>query len=204
MEEWRRILAESIVKPKDLADRFGLDEQEIEAIVGPYPMRITPTVLGTIKEKGDAIWKQVVPDPAELDGHRCRRRSARRRPDEPCPAPGSPLPGSRPAHGHQSMPDLLPLLHPKASGGQTRVSQKGRTGPRHRLSAGTYGGSRCDSLGRGPSAASGPSPRADLEGAADHPSSGIDPARLTRARHPAGTHYPEAVRASSRSIIPFI
>ena len=66
MEEWRRILAESIVKPKDLADRFGLDEQEIEAIVGPYPMRITPTVLGTIKEKGDAIWKQVMPDQAEL------------------------------------------------------------------------------------------------------------------------------------------
>ena len=29
-------------------------------------MRITPTVLGTIKEKGDAIWKQVVPDSAEL------------------------------------------------------------------------------------------------------------------------------------------
>jgi len=66
MEEWRRILAESIVKPKDLADRFGLDAEEIEAIVGPYPMRITPTVLGTIKEKGDAIWKQVVPDLAEM------------------------------------------------------------------------------------------------------------------------------------------
>ena len=48
VEEWRRILAESIVKPKDLADRFGLDEKEIEAIVGPYPMRITPTVLGTM------------------------------------------------------------------------------------------------------------------------------------------------------------
>ena len=67
MEEWRRILADSIVKPKDLADRFGLDEKEIEAIVGPYPMRITPTVLGTIKSKGDAIWKQVVPEIAELE-----------------------------------------------------------------------------------------------------------------------------------------
>jgi lysine 2,3-aminomutase len=43
-----------------------MDEQEIEAIVGPYPMRITPTVLATIKEKGDPIWKQVMPDPAEL------------------------------------------------------------------------------------------------------------------------------------------
>ena len=66
MEDWRRILADSIVKPKDLAERFGMDEQEIEAIVGPYPMRITPTVLGTIKKRGDPIWKQVMPDPAEL------------------------------------------------------------------------------------------------------------------------------------------
>jgi lysine 2,3-aminomutase len=66
MDDWRRILAESIVRPKDLAEHFGLDEHEIEAIVGPYPMRITPTVLGTIKEKGDAIWRQVVPDQAEL------------------------------------------------------------------------------------------------------------------------------------------
>ena len=29
-------------------------------------MRITPTVLATIKEKGDAIWKQVVPDRLEM------------------------------------------------------------------------------------------------------------------------------------------
>src|SRR5262249_11988026 len=68
MDDWRSILAKSIVTPKDLAEHFGLDEQEIEAIVGPYPMRITPTVLGTIKEKGDAIWRQVVPDQAELAG----------------------------------------------------------------------------------------------------------------------------------------
>jgi len=67
MEAWRRILADSIVKPKDLASRLGVDAKEIEAIVGDYPMRITPTVMATIKEKGDAIWKQVVPDIAEMD-----------------------------------------------------------------------------------------------------------------------------------------
>ncbi len=55
MEEWRRVLADSIVKPKDLAERLGVDEKEIEAVVGEYPMRITPTVLNTIKAKGDAI-----------------------------------------------------------------------------------------------------------------------------------------------------
>src|SRR5437870_12953310 len=67
MEAWRRILADSIVKPKDLADRLGLDVKEIEAIVGDYPMRITPTVMATMKEKGDAIWTQVVPDIVEMD-----------------------------------------------------------------------------------------------------------------------------------------
>ena len=67
MEEWRRILANSVVKPKDLAEQLGADAKEIEAIVGDYPMRITPTVRAMIKEKGDPIWKQVVPDPAELD-----------------------------------------------------------------------------------------------------------------------------------------
>ena len=45
VEEWRRILAQSLVKPKDLADRLGIDPKEVEDIVGDYPMRITPTVL---------------------------------------------------------------------------------------------------------------------------------------------------------------
>ncbi len=66
MEDWRRILAESIVKPKDLARHLDIDPEEIEALVGEYPMRITPTVLATIKQKGDAIWKQVVPDAVEM------------------------------------------------------------------------------------------------------------------------------------------
>jgi lysine 2,3-aminomutase len=66
MADWRRILAESIVKPKDLAAHLGVDPKEIEAIVGDYPMRITPTVMAMIKEKGDPIWRQMVPDPAEM------------------------------------------------------------------------------------------------------------------------------------------
>jgi len=66
MEAWQKILAESVVKPRDLEARLGVNADEIEAIVGDYPMRITPTVMETIKEKGDAIWKQVVPDIAEL------------------------------------------------------------------------------------------------------------------------------------------
>ena len=67
MEDWKKVLARSITKPKDLAKQLGVDEKEIADIVGPYPMRITPTVLATIKQKGDAIWKQVVPESIELD-----------------------------------------------------------------------------------------------------------------------------------------
>ncbi len=67
MEDWKKVLAQSITKPNDLAKQLGVDEKEVEDIVGPYPMRITPTVLATIKEKGDAIWKQVVPERIELD-----------------------------------------------------------------------------------------------------------------------------------------
>lgn len=67
MDDWRNVLAESIVKPKDLAARLGVPEEDIDPIVAEYPMRITPTVLGMIKERGDAIWKQVVPDAAELE-----------------------------------------------------------------------------------------------------------------------------------------
>ncbi len=67
MDDWKRVLAESITKPKDLAKRLGVDPREVEEVVGPYPMRITPTVLATIKERGDAIWKQVVPDAVEMN-----------------------------------------------------------------------------------------------------------------------------------------
>ncbi|PJA79099.1 MAG: lysine 2,3-aminomutase [Nitrospirae bacterium CG_4_9_14_3_um_filter_51_5] len=67
MDDWKKVLAASITKPKDLAKYLGVDPKEVEAVVGPYPMRITPTVLATIKHKGDAIWKQVVPEAIELD-----------------------------------------------------------------------------------------------------------------------------------------
>lgn len=67
MDDWKKVLAASITKPKDLAKYLGVDPKEVEAVVGPYPMRITPTVLATIKSKGDAIWKQVVPESIELD-----------------------------------------------------------------------------------------------------------------------------------------
>ncbi len=125
MEDWKQVLAKSIVKPKDLAERFGLDEKEIEAIVGPYPMRITPTVLETITSKDDAIWKQVVPERGGVGRYRGRRRSFRRRPHEPGASPRSPLSGPGVTHGDKSMPDLLSVLYQKAAGGKPGFLKKG-------------------------------------------------------------------------------
>ena len=65
MEAWQKDLKESIDDVETLAQVLGVDPESVREIVKEYPMRITPQVLKTIKEKGDPIWLQVVPDPEE-------------------------------------------------------------------------------------------------------------------------------------------
>ncbi|GIW53655.1 MAG: hypothetical protein KatS3mg082_0059 [Nitrospiraceae bacterium] len=138
MEDWRKILAESVVKPKDLAERLGVDEKEIEAVVGEYPMRITPTVMAMIKEPGDAIWKQVVPDIAEMADADAE--------DDPLEEDVmSPVP-----HLVHRYPDRVLLMVTnqcpiycrfctrKRLVGETGIPQERRTGPGDRLLAGTH------------------------------------------------------------------
>lgn len=68
MEQWQKDLRESIDDVETLERVLGVPiNEELREIVEKYPMRITPHVLKTIKEKGDAIWKQVVPTVEE--GH---------------------------------------------------------------------------------------------------------------------------------------
>ena len=66
METWQSTLAASITKPEDLAKQLDVDPEAIKDVVGEYPMRITPMWMKLIKEKGDAFWRQVVPEPEEL------------------------------------------------------------------------------------------------------------------------------------------
>ena len=66
METWRQALAESIVKPEELAKRLDVDADAIKDVVREYPMRITPMWLRLIQEKGDPFWRQVVPEAEEL------------------------------------------------------------------------------------------------------------------------------------------
>ncbi len=66
MDLWQQRLKQSITTPQQLAQHFDVDVAALEAVVERYPMRITPHYLGLIREPGDPIWLQCVPDPREL------------------------------------------------------------------------------------------------------------------------------------------
>src|SRR5437867_2960179 len=65
-EPWRQALAKSITKPEELAKHLDVDPDAIADVVAEYPMRITPMWMQLIQERGDAFWRQVVPEPEEL------------------------------------------------------------------------------------------------------------------------------------------
>ena len=66
MEQWQRSLADSMDSPAQLAGRFAVDAERLQEVAARYPMRITPHYLGLIREAGDPIWRQCVPDAREL------------------------------------------------------------------------------------------------------------------------------------------
>lgn len=66
MERWQQLLIRSVVRARDLASRWGLNETTMEAVAREYPIRINPYFLGLIQDREDPIYRQVVPDPQEL------------------------------------------------------------------------------------------------------------------------------------------
>ena len=71
METWKTILRKSVTDPTALAFRFGIDPQPLLKVAERYPMRINPYYLGLIRQVGDPIWKQAVPDAMELQDRVC-------------------------------------------------------------------------------------------------------------------------------------
>ena len=70
MSDWQKILHESIDTLDKLANRFGHDAIDVEALkpaFDNFQMRITPAALEQIKEVGDPMWNQYVPTVQELD-----------------------------------------------------------------------------------------------------------------------------------------
>jgi len=63
---WRRMLSESITRGTDLPPSFDLNAADVQSVTERYPMRINSYYLGLIKHKGDAIYRQCVPDIREI------------------------------------------------------------------------------------------------------------------------------------------
>ncbi len=69
MDDWQRILQGSLRKPEQIAAKFGLDPDEVKRIARAFKIQITPYYASLIKTRGDAMWRQMVPDVAELREH---------------------------------------------------------------------------------------------------------------------------------------
>jgi lysine 2,3-aminomutase len=71
MEIWQNLLQKSITDPVRLAQHFNVDPTPMLEVAERYPLRINPYYLSLIREVGDPIWKQAVPDPLELQDMVC-------------------------------------------------------------------------------------------------------------------------------------
>lgn len=67
MDEWLKIVKESVTKPSELAEHVSLDPGAVEDAVSKYPMRINSYFLQQMKDKGDPLSLQVVPSPQEME-----------------------------------------------------------------------------------------------------------------------------------------
>ncbi len=67
MERWQKSLAASITSLEELVGQFQIDPRPLKPVIERYPMRITPYYLNLIREIGDPIWRQSVPDTRELE-----------------------------------------------------------------------------------------------------------------------------------------
>ena len=70
MSDWQKVLHEGIDTLEKLAERFGRDQIDVEALKPAFEnfqMRITPAALEQIKEVGDPMWTQYVPTVQELE-----------------------------------------------------------------------------------------------------------------------------------------
>jgi lysine 2,3-aminomutase len=66
MEEWKRLVRDTVDTPEKLAAALDVDLEKMRKIHEEFPIRINPYYLSLIEEVGDPIWKQVVPDSREL------------------------------------------------------------------------------------------------------------------------------------------
>ncbi len=68
-EFWEEILEKGISSSEQLAKlcKIEIDRQQIDAVTKKYPMFINPYYISLIRKKGDAIWKQCIPNILEIE-----------------------------------------------------------------------------------------------------------------------------------------
>ncbi len=66
METWQLILQNSITTLHDLKEQLECDDTALGQVIANFPMRINPYFAKLIRYPGDPIWKQAVPDLAEV------------------------------------------------------------------------------------------------------------------------------------------
>ena len=64
--DWRTLLAESVTSARRLAGQLPIDPDAVARVTRTYPMRINPYFLSVIQAAGVPLWRQAVPDQAEL------------------------------------------------------------------------------------------------------------------------------------------
>ena len=71
MEPWQLILQNSITTLDGLQKYLDCDSNALPDVIANFPMRINPYFLNLIQHPGDPIWKQAVPDIAEINDGIC-------------------------------------------------------------------------------------------------------------------------------------
>ncbi|MCP4352122.1 MAG: KamA family radical SAM protein [Desulfobacterales bacterium] len=66
-KDWKELLSCSVVTASQLVKHLTADANEVYQVIERYPMRISPYYLSLIQTIGDPIWKQAVPDIAEMN-----------------------------------------------------------------------------------------------------------------------------------------
>ncbi len=71
MEPWQKILQNSITTLDGLQEHVACDSNALLDVIANFPMRINPYFLKLIHHPGDPIWKQAIPDLAEIHDGVC-------------------------------------------------------------------------------------------------------------------------------------
>jgi len=75
MKHWQALLQKSITQPAQLSSHFSFDPEDLHKVTDIYPMRINSYYLKLIKQPGDPLWRQAVPDALELEDTVCMEDS---------------------------------------------------------------------------------------------------------------------------------